>query len=371
MLDIVKLHLKAGKGGDGRVSFHRAKFITKGGPEGGDGGDGGSIVLVGDKNQSTLQSFAGKTGFSAEDGEMGGKSKMSGKKGSDLVLKVPLGTVVWKLSNLENEGESTANPEEFGEQMFLRQQDLKHVDIRSLPKQKVLEILHDGQEVVLCKGGKGGRGNDRFKGSTNQTPMYGERGTSGDEFDSFFELKLLAQIGLVGFPNAGKSTFLSLVTKANPRIANYPFTTIEPNLGVLALPDGREVVIADIPGLIEGASAGKGLGFQFLRHVERCQMLMFVLFLEESELSSDQSDRQKAMLIWKQYQKLRKELQDYDEKISQLLSLLTVNKVDLYSKSLQAEIKKVFQKEKESVLLWSGATGENLDVLKKKLSQLV
>lgn len=377
MLDIVKLHLRAGKGGDGRVSFHRAKFITKGGPNGGDGGNGGSILLIGDKNISTLQSFAGKTGFRAEDGEMGGKNRMSGKKGVDFVLKVPLGTIIWDIGSSESLQKVVANEdadvtEEEGELSFLRQQDLKHIDVRTLHKEKVAEILEDGEEVVICKGGKGGRGNDRFKSSTNQTPMEAEKGTLGGEFEALFELQLLAEVGLVGFPNAGKSTFLSLVTKANPRIANYPFTTLEPNLGVLALPDGREVVIADIPGLIEGASEGKGLGFQFLRHVERCRVLLFVLYLEESQVADESlSDQGKAELLWEQYQRLLKEITDYDPDLKNLPYLLSVNKVDLYPKSLQADIQAFFSQKNEEVILWSGLSGEHVEELKKELGRVV
>jgi len=371
MIDLIKLTLKAGKGGDGRVSFHRAKYIQKGGPDGGDGGDGGSLYLVGSRELNTLGSFAGKREFSAEPGEPGSGDKSFGKKGKDLYIKVPVGTVVWKLLEATELGEVMVSDE--GQ---VTQENLKTIRVDNIQKEKAVEILEEGQTVLVCQGGVGGRGNDRFKSSTNTTPMEAEKGTPGVEFEALFELKLVADLGLVGFPNAGKSTFLSIVTKANPRIANYPFTTIEPNLGVLALGSGeagvREVVIADIPGLIEGASDGKGLGTQFLRHVERCRALMYVLYIDEAIVFEDGiSTEEKAKSVVTQYEALSKELRQHEERLVHLPSFVTVNKIDLYDEELRAEILRQLRGNKVDAVLWSGVTSEGVDEVKKSIQKVL
>lgn len=395
MIDLVKLRISAGDGGDGRVSFRRAKFVPKGGPDGGDGGDGGSVYLVGNKNHSTLQLFAGKTAFSAEDGEQGRAQKSYGKKGEDLYLEVPVGTVVWKLLEEVNLKAPKLTDEDFSEeQLVARHEDITKLRLQHIQKEKVVEVLEHGQVVLLCKGGKGGRGNERFKSSTNTTPMEAEKGTPGEAMDVFFELKLLADVGLVGFPNAGKSTFLSLVTKANPRIANYPFTTLEPNLGVLdlrgiksgargsayaekdttkqALSTRSEVVIADIPGLIEGASEGKGLGIQFLRHIERCQALMYVLYLEEASVFDEaQTPEEKASELYEQLQSLQQELVRYDAKLQELPLMVTISKHDLYDEELVKAIQELFAKKNIEITIWSGVTREGLDEVKKRIQNLL
>lgn len=386
MLDIVQLHLSAGKGGDGSVSFHRAKYKPKGGPNGGDGADGGSLYIVGTKHRNTLQQYAGKTAFSAEPGEPGSKKNMSGRKGEDLYLEVPLGTVIWELVDESAESEEaetsfdekeevihrTDQPEDSEGVIDRKRSQNEHRD-DDRPKRMIAEILEDGQTIRICKGGKGGRGNDRFKSASNQTPMFAERGTKGEEKDVIFELKLLADVGLVGFPNAGKSTFLSLVTKANPKIGNYPFTTIEPNLGILHLKHiNREVVIADIPGLVEGASQGKGLGLQFLRHIDRCRALMYVLFLEEATVfDTDLSDEQKAELLIEQFGKLQKELREYNTDLLTLPMFISVNKADLYNEELQSKITQLFKKKKLDVVLWSGVTSSGVDDLTAHIQKVL
>lgn len=367
MIDLIKVSLKAGNGGDGRVSFHRAKYVPKGGPDGGDGADGGSVYLVGSKELNTLSSFAGQKEFQAEHGEQGGNQKKYGAKGEDLYIKVPVGTIVWKLLEQTPLGEV-----ELSDQGQITQRRLKSIRLEDIQKEKVCEVLEDGQVILVCKGGQGGRGNDRFKSSINTTPMSAEKGTAGEQMEVLFELKLLADLGLVGFPNAGKSTFLSLVTKANPRIANYPFTTLEPNLGVIQLESGKEVVVADIPGIIQGASAGKGLGTQFLRHIERCRALMYVLFLDEQIVFDDtKSQEEKAKVVLEQLLQLRKELEEYHLSLLELPSFVTVNKIDLYDEALRAEIVRELRKNKIDAVLWSGVTNQEIDKIKLKIQSIL
>lgn len=384
MIDLVKLHVSAGDGGDGRVSFRRAKYVPKGGPDGGDGGDGGNLYLIGNKNHSTLQLYAGKTAFSAEDGQQGGAQKSYGKKGQDLYLEVPVGTVVWNI--LEENGSTNrdreVSTEDFShDQIVTRQDDLSKLRLQDVAKEKVAEVLEHGEVVLLCKGGKGGRGNERFKSSINTTPMEAEKGTKGQKMQVFFELKLLADLGLVGFPNAGKSTFLSIVTKANPRIANYPFTTLEPNLGVLDVSSSkvetkgqskREIVVADIPGLIEGASQGKGLGIQFLRHIERCQALMYVLYLEESLIFDDEkSAEDKAEELGRQLKALQQELVQHETSLKDLPTMVTISKADLYDEELASAIQEYFAKKKIDVTLWSAMTRTGIDTVKNRIQKLL
>jgi GTP-binding protein len=241
----------------------------------------------------------------------------------------------------------------------------------------VAEIMQDGQEVVICQGGYGGRGNDRFKSSTNQVPLEAEFGSEGEKRAVVLELKLLADVGLVGFPNAGKSTFLSVVTKARPKIANYPFTTLEPNLGVIYFDDSggdglRELVVADIPGLIEGASEGKGLGLDFLRHIENCKVLMFVLALDENQVfDKSMTDKDRAVILLDQYNLLKTELSSYKAILQDKKSLVTVNKSDLYSDELVSEISKLFSKKGIKLHFFSGATQVGLLELKSELLRLV
>lgn len=406
MIDLVKLLLIAGDGGNGRVSFYRAKFITKGGPDGGYGGNGGDIIFVGDKHTSTLKHLAGVTEIVANKGGHGGKKKMHGADAEPIIVKVPVGTTLWSiaendLAKRRREGiglrrpfsknevrfetyeveRETISPSErdvagldhvYDENALDQDFKIKNLNINDVTKEKLIEITEDGQEVVVCQGGFGGRGNIAFKNSRNTTPMEAEYGTQGERRVVLVELKLLANVGLVGFPNAGKSTLISKITKANPKIANYPFTTLEPHLGILETAGGRELIIADIPGLVEGASEGKGLGFSFLRHVEACQVLLFVLALEESVIFDESvSLSEKAEQLWSEYQTLKNELGQYGEAMLTKPHFIGLNKVDLYSQELREEIEELFAQKGEKFEFFSGFTGENLDKIGTILVRLV
>ena len=265
--DTAKVSLKAGKGGDGAVSFRHEIYIPKGGPDGGDGGRGGSIIFRADKDTNTLIDFRFTPILTAEDGKNGSGTRSAGRSGKDLIVDVPIGTIVYKICEEE----------------------------RTL----LADLVADGQTAIIAKGGDGGFGNAHFKSSVRQTPKFAELGEPGEEFEAELELKLLADVGLVGLPNAGKSTFLSVVSNAKPEIANYPFTTITPNLGVATI-DGKDLLIADIPGLIEGASEGKGLGHDFLRHVDRTAVLLHLI-----DVYSDDAGQA--------YQTIRHELEKYSD----------------------------------------------------------
>ena len=252
-VDYIKVYAASGKGGKGSVHLHREKYITKGGPDGGDGGRGGHVILKGDKNMWTLFHLKFKKHFKAEHGGAGSKNRSTGKDGDDIVVNVPLGTIV-------RDGET---------------------------QEILFEITENGEEIVLCEGGMGGRGNWHFKSSTNQTPRYAQPGVDGIEGWFQLELKLLADVGLVGFPNAGKSTLLSVITSAKPKIADYEFTTLKPNLGIVEYRDFKSFVMADIPGIIEGAAEGKGLGHRFLRHIERNSSLLFLIPADSDNIQKE------------------------------------------------------------------------------------
>lgn len=410
MLDLVRLYLKAGDGGPGRVAFYRNRHVLKGGPVGGDGGAGGDVIIRVDDKLNTLQHFSGKKKFIAGDGQRGGKARQMGKKGDSIELTVPPGTLVWLYQ--ENQV-SQFRRERVGMRQLLRRDDLPRekyfveketnsppprepdeIDADERPffrdflharqdgKQAEYQPLVPGQltkialldekcpKIVICQGGFGGRGNDTFKSSWNTTPMEAEYGTWGEQKMVFLELKLLANVGLVGLPNAGKSTMLSALTKARPKVADYPFTTLEPFLGVLNYPDERSLVMADIPGLIEGASAGKGLGFDFLRHLDNCKELVFVLSLPDDVIYDPElTDAQKAARLRAQYQVLWGELQDYSEHLVTKNCLFVVNKIDLYSPELRQAISQEFASEAAGLVLVSAATGEGMDSFKKRLWQ--
>ena len=414
MIDLVKLKLIAGDGGHGIVSFRREKYVPKGGPDGGAGGNGGSIILRSRRGLTTLRDYAGVNKIEAEDGKRGAFRKRFGEKGEDKIIEVPIGTEVVLLA--ENKISADRRKKygfvnEEGEQELLNRADFKEgevapgrgrsngtlakyyledekqgipwieaddLDVNNL-KDKLNETLfiftEDNQEIVICQGGIGGRGNVSFKSSMNTTPLEAEYGSFAEQKYVKLELKLLADLGLVGFPNAGKSTFLSKVTKANPKIANYPFTTIEPNLGIMYLGEGQakdEIVIADIPGLIEGASEGKGLGLDFLRHVENSKALMFVLYLTE-EVIFDQniSDEEKAEMLWDQYQKLKHELETYSDEMVQKSSFLTINKMDLYNAKQIDSFRSYFKQKNMNVIFFSTVSGEGLDKVKKEIAKLI
>ncbi len=297
-VDYIKLYACSGNGGKGSVHLHREKYITKGGPDGGDGGRGGHIILKGNQNLWTLHHLKFKKHLKAGHGAHGSKSRSTGADGSDVFIEVPLGTVV--------------KDTESGKILF--------------------EITDNGQEIILCQGGMGGRGNWHFKSSTNQTPRYAQPGIPGEEKKVTIELKILADVGLVGFPNAGKSTLLSVITAAKPKIANYEFTTLKPNLGIVEYRDYQSFVVADIPGIIEGAAEGKGLGHYFLRHIERNSILLFLI-------PADASD------IKKQYNILLDELRRYNPEMLDKERMVAISKSDLLDAELEAELKTELDKE--------------------------
>ncbi len=311
--DYAKLYLTAGSGGAGSVHFRREKYIPKGGPDGGDGGKGADIVLKGNPHMNTLLDLRYKKFIKAPHGQNGGSANKSGKDGEDVVLEVPLGTVVYEFET----------------------------------RRYIGEITEEGQELVIAKGGIGGRGNAFFKSSTHQAPRFSQPGEAGEEVVVEIELKLIADIGLVGFPNAGKSTLLSSISAATPKIADYPFTTLEPNLGVVQLSDFRSFVMADIPGIIEEAHKGKGLGVRFLRHIERNNILLFVI-------ASDTD-------IEAEYQILKDELKNYRQDLIEKPRIIAVTKMDLQPGF-------VLEDEPEldcPVVYISSATGHGLDELKE------
>jgi len=395
MIDLVKFTLIAGNGGNGAVSFRREKYVAKGGPDGGMGGNGGNIIIRGKKGLSTLRHFAGISKITSKPGNRGSKKKMTGARGEDTILEVPLGTTVWssvanKISNRRSSmykiehtlSRSDVSFEKYilekeGQGIFVQgSDDLEMPESKAeeeSKKMKLKEITEHNQEIIICQGGFGGRGNDSFKGPANTTPLEAEFGTFGEQKLVTLELKLLADIGLVGFPNAGKSTLLSKLTKARPKIANYPFTTLEPNLGVMRTDAGKELVIADIPGLIEGASDGKGLGLDFLRHVENCRVLWFVLYLDESIVFDESLDVDtKAKMIVQQYDDLIEELKSYSgnrklggDGLIQKPNIVTLNKIDIYSAELIDTLLDLFMQKDIKVTPFSAVTGDGLEVIEK------
>ncbi len=292
-VDYVKIYCLSGNGGAGSVHFRREKYIPKGGPDGGDGGKGGDIIMVGNTQLWTLLHLRFERHLRAGHGDPGGGQRSTGADGEDVIIEVPLGTVA---KNAETD-------------------------------EIIGEIMEDGERIILLKGGRGGQGNDHYKSATNQTPRYAQPGEEGREANIIFELKVLADVGLVGFPNAGKSTLLSVVSAAKPEIADYPFTTLRPNLGIVAYRDQQSFIMADIPGIIEGAHEGKGLGLRFLRHIERNSVLLFLV-------PADADD------IKKEYYVLLNELKQYNPELLDKQRVLAVSKSDLLDLELMDEIKK-------------------------------
>lgn len=285
MIDLAKISLKAGNGGNGAIAWRREKYEPTGGPAGGDGGDGGSIIIKATRNLSTLDDFKFKKIFKAENGEAGGKSKKFGKKGEDLIIKVPVGTIL---------REETSN-------------------------KIIKDFKVDGEEFLIAKGGRGGRGNVHFKNSVRQAPRFAENGKKGQEINLILELKILADVGLVGLPNVGKSTLISVISKAKPKIANYHFTTLNPNLGVVNIDKERSFIVADIPGLIEGANEGEGLGHDFLRHIERCRVLIHLVDISGIEGRDPIKD----------FDLINKELELYNKELANKPMIVALNKTDL------------------------------------------
>ncbi|MDT0689206.1 GTPase ObgE [Salegentibacter sp. F188] len=324
-VDYVKIHISSGNGGSGSAHLHREKYITKGGPDGGDGGRGGHVVIRGDKNLWTLFHLKFKRHVRAEHGGNGSKSRSSGSDGSDEYIDVPLGTV-----------------------------------IRDTETEEIIhEITEDGKEYVVAEGGKGGLGNWHFKSSTNQTPRYAQPGIEGQEVDVTLELKVLADVGLVGFPNAGKSTLLSVITAAKPKIADYEFTTLKPNLGIVQYRDFKTFVVADIPGIIEGAAEGKGLGYRFLRHIERNSTLLFLIPAD-------------APNIAKQYEILVDELRRYNPEMLDKDRLIAISKSDMLDTELKAELKtELDQNLNADYVFISSVAQQGLTELKDRLWEML
>lgn len=327
-IDKAKIYIKSGDGGDGRISFRREKYVPNGGPDGGDGGDGGDIVFIVDENMRTLMDFRYKRKHIAENGEMGGVNNSSGKSAEDLLIKVPAGTV------------------------------LREAETGAL----LGDLKNPGDRVVIARGGKGGKGNQHFATPTRQAPRFAQPGEKGMEVWIEMELKLIADVGLVGFPNVGKSTFLSIVTSAKPKIANYHFTTLVPNLGVVDLGNGRSFVIADIPGLIEGAHAGVGLGHDFLRHVERTKVLIHLLDASGLEGRDPLED----------FHKINDELKLYSEKLVGKPQVVVCNKMDLPdSKENYRRVSEELGREGYEVFAISAATREGVTPLMDRVYNLL
>ncbi len=323
-LDQVKIYLKAGNGGDGSPSFRREKFIEYGGPDGGDGGKGGSVILKSERNLNTLIDYRYQQHHKAERGENGMGQNRTGRSGKDLILKIPVGTQVFEEDN----------------------------------KTLIFDFIKAGEEFVVATGGKGGLGNTRFKSSTNRAPRKFTKGSSGEEFTIWLQLKTIADIGIIGLPNAGKSSLLSSITNANPKIANYQFTTLNPNLGVASY-DNREITIADIPGLIEGAHEGIGLGIQFLKHIERCKTILHLIDITSNDIE-------------KAYNQVKNELFSYSPDLLKKKELIVLNKVDLIEEEVVKKITNKFSKKiKGEILLLSTLDKESVSKVKAKLISYV
>ena len=319
-VDIAKIHLKAGNGGDGAVAFHREKYVAAGGPDGGDGGKGGDIIFKADSNLSTLADFRYKRKYVAESGQNGGTSRCTGKSAPNLVISVPVGTVV-----------------------------------KDAETGRIIADISDDEPAIIAKGGNGGWGNQHFANSTRQIPRFAKSGNPGEELDVTLELKLLADVGLIGFPNVGKSTLVSVVSEAKPKIANYHFTTLTPVLGVVRVDEGTSFVMADIPGLIEGAGEGVGLGHEFLRHVERCRLLLHVIDISGSEGRDPIED----------FEKINKELSVFSDELNTRPQIIVGNKCDLTEENEIERIKKYFTDKGYAFFPIMAAIAEGTDQLIK------
>ena len=326
--DYAKITVKSGDGGKGAVTFRREKYVASGGPDGGDGGKGGDVYFVVDPDSNTLMDFRFKRIFKAQNGQNGSGSHCTGKSGEDLYIKVPMGTLI-KDSNTGR---------------------------------VVADLSKKGQKELILPGGKGGKGNSHFATPTRQAPRFSQGGEKGIEKELILELKLLADVGLLGFPNVGKSTFLSVVTSATPKIANYHFTTINPNLGVVKTEYGDSFVIADIPGIIEGASEGIGLGIQFLRHIERTRLLLHFIDVSGQEGRNPVKD----------FYAINKELEEYSEKLSKRKQIIVANKIDsMQDENLYNELEKVAKKENIEIFKLSAITKEGINALMNRVSELL
>ena len=326
--DYAKIIIKSGDGGNGAVSFRREKYVAAGGPDGGDGGRGGSIYFIVDPDSNTLVDFRFKKKFKAENGKNGEGARRYGKSGEDLYVKVPIGTLI------------------------------KDAETGKI----IADLSHKGQKELILPGGRGGKGNSHFATSTRQAPRFSQDGEKGIEKEVILELKLLADVGLIGFPNVGKSTFLSKTTSATPKIADYHFTTLEPNLGVVKNDYGENFVIADIPGIIEGASNGTGLGLQFLRHIERTRLLLHVIDVSGIEGRNPVDD----------FKTINEELKSYSEKLSKRKQIIVANKIDsMQDENLYNDLEKLAKKNNIEIFKISAVTGEGISELLKRVSQVL
>jgi GTP-binding protein len=324
-IDNANIFIKAGKGGDGHISFRTEKYVPKGGPDGGNGGNGGSVIFVADSHLTTLLDFRYHKNYIAKDGQQGGKNKCSGKNGDDLILKVPVGTMI----------------------------------IDTDTKEEIADLSKDKMSVIVAKGGNGGFGNAMFATPTNQSPRNANQGLEGGDKNLTLELKLIANVGLVGLPNVGKSTLISVISSAKPKIADYPFTTLVPNIGIVKIEDYKSFAVADIPGLIEKASEGKGLGIQFLRHIERTQVLVFLIdSMSESPIDD--------------YKLLKNELKKYNPIMLQKKKIICLSRIDGLTNEQLKAIKKIKFKEPDTPIFYiSSVMSVGVEELKYKMWELV
>ena len=325
--DYTKIIIKSGNGGNGAVSFRREKYVAAGGPDGGDGGKGGDVYFKVDKNKNTLIDFRYNKKYKATNGENGSGAKCTGKSGEDIYIGVPIGTVI------------------------------KDVETGKI----IADLSKPDQVECILKGGRGGRGNRHFATPTRQVPRFSEDGEPGQEKEVILELKMLADVGLLGFPNVGKSTFLSTVTDARPKIANYQFTTLEPNLGVVKSKDGSSFVIADIPGIIEGASTGVGLGLQFLRHIERTRLLLHLIDVSGMEGRNPKDD----------FRIINEELKNYSEKLAKRKQIIVATKADIANEELYQELKNLAEEKNMELFKISSSTGEGIEELLNYVSKIL
>jgi GTP-binding protein len=325
--DYTKIIIKSGNGGNGAISFRREKYVAAGGPDGGDGGKGGDVYFKVDKDKNTLLDFRYNKKFKAENGENGSGARCTGKSGNDIYIGVPIGTII------------------------------KDVETGKI----IADLSNEDQVECVLKGGRGGKGNQHFATPTRQVPRFSEDGEPGKEKEIILELKLLADVGLLGFPNVGKSTFLSTVTDARPKIANYQFTTLEPNLGVVKSKDGSSFVIADIPGIIEGASKGIGLGLQFLRHIERTRLLLHVIDVSGMEGRNPRED----------FKIINEELKQYSEKLAERKQIIVASKADVINEELYKELENLAKEKNLEIFKISSSTGEGVEELLNYVSKIL
>jgi len=368
-VDHIQIHAAAGKGGRGAVSFRREKFVPRGGPDGGDGGRGGSIVFRPDPNVDNLVEFHFQPHLRAKSGEHGGGKNCYGRAARDAVYHVPVGTLIYRIPfEQAPAGPAPRNTKAYLDLETLSDEEAAALEGRQPPRMKVnpleLELVADlvepGKDFILCKGGEGGKGNVHFKSSRNRVPRQFTDGEDGEEGVFYLELRKIADAGLVGYPNAGKSTLLSRISNAHPKVAPYPFTTLTPHIGVVELPNYRLLTVADIPGLIEGAHENGGLGHDFLRHIVRCKLLIFVLDMAGSEKREPLED----------LQKLRRELDLYDPTLSERPWIVVANKMDLPGAKTKLKHFRTRYKKIE-VFPISAEKGEGLDILNERLGELI